>query len=325
MSTSTNELDIITQDYFELADGNMARDIYFNTSFLLNYLLKQQKGIWERPSGGFQIKVPLEYDGQNAAFYAKGDTVSSDDRESITEVFFDWKHAYSNATVYRIDGLKNAGEYATVQLATQRIGGAQKSATKLLASSIYDGPGGSANRLTGLLACCNETATLAYAGKAENDIVAEDGTKPWEGKVNSDGGSISLAKLRTACSIAKLYDGPTGKPDLIVTTETLYNVLSDILQAQQRFVDSSATAEAGFTGLKFEGKDIFPDDYCPSGYMFALNSNNVGFAVHKEGYFTRTAWKIIPDSPEDKTMKIYFDGNMIVNDRRAHIAYSGLN
>lgn len=204
------------------------------------------------------------------------------------------------------------------------MSGAQKSLTKLLADSIYDGPGGAANRLTGLLACCNETTTLAYGGKAEDDIVADDGTKPWEGKVNSDGGAITLPKIRTACSTAKLYDGATGKPNLIVTTETLYNVLSDILQAQQRFVDSSTTAEAGFTGLKFEGKDIFPDDYCPSGYFFALNSNNVGFAVHKEGYFMRTAWKVIPDSPEDKTMKIYFDGNLIVNNRKAHIAYSGL-
>lgn len=324
MSTSTNELDLITQDYYELAEGGKARDIYFNTSFLLNYFIKQQKGIWERPSGGFQIKCPLEYDGQNAAFYSKGATINSDDRESITDVFFDWKHCYGNATIYRIDGLKNAGEYATVQLVTQRVAGNQKSITKLLASSIYDVPGGSSDRLTGLLACCNETATLAYAGKAENDIVADDGTKPWEGKVNSDGGAIGLNKLRAACSAAKLYDGATGKPDIIVTTETLYNSISDILQAQQRFTESTATVDAGFTGLKFEGKEIFPDDYCPSGYFFALNSNNIGFAVHKEGLFMRTKWKVIPDSPEDKTMKIYFDGNMIVNNRKAHIAYSGL-
>jgi outer membrane protein assembly factor BamE (lipoprotein component of BamABCDE complex) len=38
----------------------------------------------------------------------------------------------------------------------------------------------------------------------------------------------------------------------------------------------------------------------------------------------RTKWKVIPDSPEDKTLKIYFDGNQVVNNRKAHIAYSGL-
>lgn len=325
MATMANELDEITQDYYELEGGNLARDIYFNTSFLLNYFIKQQKGIWERPTGGFEIRVPLEYDGQNADWYSRGSTISSDDREALTSVVFPFRHAYGNATIYRIDGLKNAGEYAVVQMVNQRLSGAQKSITKLLAESIYDMPGGSSERLTGLLACCNEDATLAYAGKAEDDIVAVDGTKPWKGRVNSTGGAISLPKIRTACSTAKLRDGKGGKPDIIVTTETLYNVLSDILQAQQRFTESTATVEAGFTGLKFEGREIFPDDYCPDGYFFALNSNNIGFAVHKEGLFMRTKWKVIPDSPEDKSLKIYFDGNQIVNNRKAHIAYSGLS
>jgi hypothetical protein len=119
MGTSLNELDIVTEDYYDLEDGKLARDIYFDTSFLLNYFIKQQKGIWERPTGGDRLKVPLEYDGQNAAFYEKGDTISSDDREAITEVFFDWKHVYGNSTIYRIDGLKNAGEYAIVSLVNQ--------------------------------------------------------------------------------------------------------------------------------------------------------------------------------------------------------------
>jgi len=307
-----------------LEDGK-AVDIYFYTSFLLNYLLKQQKGIWERPDGGMKIRIPLEYDEQVSGFYSRGDTIDSDDRESINAAYFDWKHGYGNATVYRIDGLKNSGEYAAVQLVAQRTAGAQKTITKLLASSIYDAAGGDNERLTGLLACCNETAATAYGNIAENDLVANDGSKPWEGKLNSTTKAIALSDIRTLCSDAKLRDGKGGKPDIIPTTETLWNVIADILQAQQRFVDSTATAEASFTGLKFEGKDIFPDDFCPSGYMFAINSNHIGFAVHKEGYFMRSKWKVIPDSPEDKTMKIYFDGNMVVNNRKAHKGHSNLS
>jgi hypothetical protein len=133
-----------------------------------------------------------------------------------------------------------------------------------------------------------------------------------------------LSVIRDVVTSCKLYDGPKGKPDLIVMTEALFNVVLDILQVQQRFTVSTKTAEAGFTGVTFEGKDLFPDDYCPSGHMFALNTNHIGFAVHPEGLFMRSPWKIIPDSAEDKTMKIYFDGNMIVNNRKAHMARSGL-
>lgn len=325
MALTFEELESITTDYFML-DGGSAVDIYFDTSFLLNYLMKQQKGIWERPPGGMQIRIPLEYDGQVAEWYTKGDTVSSDDRENINAAVFPWVHGYSNATVYRIDQLKNAGEYAEVQLVTQRLGSAQKSLTKLLADSIYDDSTGStSNRLTGLRACCNETSTLAYGGIAEDDLVAADGTKPWEGKMTSTTTALSLNVLRTARSAAKIRDGANGKPDLIVTTETNWNTIADILQAQQRFTDGKETAKAGFTGLWFEGAEIFPDDYCPASHAFFINSKHIGFAIHKKGYFMRSKWEKIPDSPEDKTMKIYWDGNMVVNNRKAHQGYSAIS
>lgn len=324
MALTFEELESVTNDYFML-DGGKAIDIYFDTSFLLNYLLKQQKGIWERPDGGMKIRIPLEYDGQEAEFYARGDTVSSDDRESVNAAYFNWKHAYGNATVFRIDLLKNAGEYAEVQLIKQRIAGAQKSLTKLLAGSIYDLPTGGSKRLTGLRACCHETAGLAYGGIEEEDLVAADGTKPWEGKMDSTTTTLTLNAIRTGASNAKLRDGAGGKPNLVVTTETNFNTIVDMLQVQQRFVDGKETVKAGFTGVYFEGKDIFPDDYCPASHMFMLNTRHLGFAVHSEGNMMRTPWRLIPDSPEDKTMKIYFDGNMVVNNRKAHQGFSGIS
>jgi hypothetical protein len=325
MALPFEELEAITDDYFMLDNGK-AIDIYFYTSFLLNYLLKQQKGIWERPSGGEKIRIPLEYDGQEAEFYSRGETISSDDRESINAAYFLWKHAYGNATIYRIDQLKNAGEYAEVQLVQQRVSGAQKSLTALLAGSLYDLPSGDTKRLTGLRACCNETSSLAYGGIAEDDLVAVDGTKPWEGKMDSTTESISLGVIRNMASAAKIRDGKGGKPDLVTLPETLWNVIADLLQVQQRFTQqNSESVKAGFTGLWFEGKDIFADDYCPAGHAFALNSNHIGFAVHQDGLFMRSPWKIIPDSPEDKTMKIYFDGNLVVNNRKGHQGHSNLS
>ena len=324
MALPFEELESVTNDYF-MADGGKAIDIYFYTSFLLNFLMQQQKGLWERPEGGEKIRIPLEYDGQEAHFYVKGDTVVSDDRESVNAAYFNWKHCYGNATVYRIDTLKNAGPYQEVSLVQQRVAGAQKSLTKLLAGSIYDGPGGDGARLTGLKACCEETTTLAYGAIQEGELVAADGTTPWEGKRVTTGTTLTLNTIRTAASAAKIRDGVGGKPNLMVTTETLWNIISDILQVQQRYVDGKMTVKAGFVGLHFEGKDIFPDDFCPASHAFLLNSRHIGFAVHQNGYYMRARWKVIPDSPEDRTMKIYWDGNMVVNNRKGHICYSNLS
>ncbi len=323
MSLTYAELEAITNDYFALEDGK-AVDIYFDTSYMLNYFLKQKKGIWERPSGGMKIRIPLEYDGQEAGFYTRGATISSDDRESVNAAYFDWKHAYGNATIYRIDTLKNSGPEAEVQLVTQRVAGAQKSLTKLLAGSWYDDAGASSSRLTGLFACCNETATTAYGGIAEDDLVASDGTKPWEGIRDTTSEAMTLDVLREMATTAKIRDGKGGKPDLIVTTETLWNKISSILQIQQRFTKESESVKAGFTGIWFEGKDIFVDDYCPSGAAAAINSNFYGFAVHQKGLFQRSKWGKIPDSAEDKTMKIYFDGNSICSNRKGHMVHTAL-
>lgn len=324
MALTWEERESVTNDYFS-ADGGKAVDIYFNTSFLLNYLIKQKKGIWERPPGGERFRVPLEYDGQEAGFYTRGDTISSDFRENINAAYFDPKHAYGNATVLRVDEQANAGPYMEVSLTMSKVAGAQKSITTLLAGSLYDLPGGSASRLTGLRALCNETAGTAYGNIAENDLVAADGTKPWEGKMTSTTTTITLSTLRTGRSAAKIRDGKNGKPDLVVTTETNWNTIADILQAQQRFTDGKETVKAGFTGLWFEGMEIFPDDYCPSSHMFWLNSMHIGFHVYTTGLFPRTKWRVIPDSPDDKTMKIYFDGNMVCNNRKGHQGYSAIS
>jgi hypothetical protein len=325
MALTFAELESITNDYF-LADGKKAVDIYFNTSFLLNYLLKQKKGMWERPEGGEKIRVPLEYDGQESGFYKRGETISSDDRESVNAAFFEWKHAFGNATIYRIDELKNSGRYAEVQLTVQRVGGAQKSITKTLADSIFDDAVGAGSaRLGGLLACMNETATTKYGDIAENDLVAQDGQKPWEGKRTTTTEGFGMNVIRTMATDAKIRDGKNGKPNLVVTTEALWNILSDTLSVQQRYVNSEATAKAGFSGLHIEGKDIFPDDYCPSGTALAINTAHYGFAVHKMGNFMRTKWKVIPDSPEDRSMKIFFDGNTICDNRKGHIAHTNLS
>lgn len=206
----------------------------------------------------------------------------------------------------------------------QRLGGAQKSLTKLLAGSIYDAPGGSSNRLTGLRACCNESAGVAYGDIEEEDLVATDGTYPWEGKMDSTAEAISTGVIRDLATEAKIRDGANGKPNLVTMPETLWNVLADELMLHQRFVESKATVDAGFTGIRFEGKDIVPDDYCPSGYCFAINESHYGFAVHKQGLFMRSKWAVIPGSPEDKTLKIYFDGEAVCNNRKAHKGHSGL-
>lgn len=318
------QLDAVTNDYF-MIDGGKAQDIYFETSFLLNYGLKQQKAIWKRPSGGRQIKIPLRYDGNEAGFYGRGDTLSSDKRDAITAAYFDWKHAYGNGTILRVDTLENSGPEAMIDLVTEEVLGAQESITKTLADSIYDLPGNGSDRLTGLRALCNEDTSLEFGSLTEAEVLSNDGSTPWEGKMDSTSTPVSLDLVRTLKTDADGGKGKVDEPDLVVTTKTLFNTIKSILQVQQMFTtEGSKTVKAGFTGVYFEGSDIFPDRYCPSGHMFLLNSMHWGWAVHKKGMFMRTPWSMIEGSAQDRTFKILFDGNQVCNNRKTHKGHSAL-
>lgn len=324
MGLSNPELELVTRDFL-LADGKKATDIYYETSYLMELLINQKKGLFERPAGGTSIKVPLKYDGAEAGFYQRSETLSEDDRQNITAVNFGWKHGFGNATIYRTDELENAGEYAEVSLVGEKVTDAMEGCREVVASGIYNAAGDDSKLITGLLSLTSESAAVAYGGKAENDIVAADGTKPWEGKTDTTSEAFGLAVIRALRSEAKVKGGKKGKPNLMPTTEALWNKIAGILQVQQRFTQDTDIAKAGFTALNFEGCDIVVDDYCPSGYAFALNTNNLGFAIHKEGFFARTPWGKMVSGAQGRTMKILFDGNMVCNNRKAHKAHSNLS
>jgi hypothetical protein len=309
-------------------DGKKAVDIYFSDCFLLDWLMKQKNGLFRRYDGGRRIRIPLMYDGAEGGFYSRSDKLNSTDRENINAAYFWAKHAFGNATVYRTDELENTGAYAEVELVTMRLEGAQKRCTKDLADNLYNAAADTAKTLTGLRAMTSETSTTAYGGIAEDDLEAVDGTKPWEGKTNSTAEAVSLDVIRTLRSDAKIGDGANGRPDIVTMNETPFNVVKGILQAQQRFTQSSKVS-AGFVNLEFEGAILVADDFVPGAAdaweMFALNSKFVGFAIHKNGYFVRTPWvDLLANDIAGKSLKIFWDGNLVCSNRKAHKRHSAL-
>jgi hypothetical protein len=233
---------------------------------------------------------------------------------------------YGNATIHRIDEQKNSGPYAEVKLLVSKVEGAQKKISKDLSTDLYALATDGAKKLSGLLSICASTTTVAYGGVQEADLVAADGTYPWKGIVTTTTEGISLAVIRTLRSAAKIHDGADGKPNVGVMTEALFNVIAAQLQAQQRFTTSSDTATAGFTHVVFEGMTLAADDYCPSGDLFLVNTNSLGFLIDKNGYFARDPWgSLTAVGLPAKTMKIFWDGNLICSNRKAQALHTNLS
>lgn len=325
MALTDTEMQVATRRYF-MADDKKAIDIYFNDSYFMVYFMRQQKGIWERPDGGDYIAIPINYDGAEGGFYDKTSTLSSDERATVNNARFTWKHLYANATIHRIDEQKNRSAYQDINLLAQRISNAQKQVAKDISSNVHNSAADGAIQITGSGSLFNTTTSVKYGDLAEADLAAQDGTLPWAAKVTTTTEGIHPSVIRTLATSAKISDGPKGKPDVGFMPEALWNVFAQILLTQQRYTEDKDLVNAGWQNIVFEGKKLFPDDYMPSGTTELFNSQYIGFAVHKTGYFARDQWQsLISNGKPARAMKIYWDGNMVCSNRKAHARHTNLS
>lgn len=68
--------------------------------------------------------------------------------------------------------------------------------------------------------------------------------------------------------------------DLMPTTQTVWDILWNKIQPQQRFMDeSSDVAKIGFQALRYNGASLVVDQYAPTGYLWFLNTKYIQFWI----------------------------------------------
>lgn len=335
MATQTSEITAITNDYF-LLDGGKAWDNYFYDSYAVNLFMKQKKGLFKMVPGGDFFQVPVEYNNLFATHYEPG--TSSMTRVSsatyggswVNQIIMNAKytavHYVGAAKVYRIDTLKNRGEYAIVDHVTSRIANAQKSLAKKLSHDFHSSTNSTAQNykiwstLEGALAV-DPTRAAPDANYGNIDV---DAYSWWVGTTTAKNSAINTNMIREMRADGKMRDGKGGKPDLIMMTETLFNSLKDILMTQQRYTENKDVTKLGFDALDFEGATVVCDDYVPSGYMIALCTDTYGYQCYEDGYFEKTDWQVLTDTASDMFMDLYVDGQIVSSCRKNIVAYSGV-
>ena len=75
------------------------------------------------------------------------------------------------------------------------------------------------------------------------------------------------------------------QPDLIVTTQVIFDAYESSLQANKRWTGDATLADAGFQTLRFKGATVVVDSHCPAGQMYFLNTRYLDFKVHNKRNF----------------------------------------
>ena len=178
----------------------------------------------------------------------------------------------------------------------------------MLSTMLFgDGTGNSSKDFEGLTNAMNSTTYTTYGTLAVADV------PEWIASVNTTGGAVTLSMIKTA--IGNVTYG-TERPDLIITTQGVYDSLWAQCQPYQRKLSENTTlGKFGFTGLQVDDTQIITDRHCPSGYVYGINTKYWKLIIHKKKAFKWTEEKS-PIDADAYVRQLLLKGNFICTSRR---------
>jgi hypothetical protein len=293
----------------------LANNVFVGDPFQAKLLSKSKIML----DGGKTIAQPIQY-GYHAGGSFKG-LDKFDINPVTTRTLGEWEYRsnYVNITLTGDDIDKCEGSDGFLGLVKSEVAGAEQTIRHNLSTQLFgDGTGNNSKDWNGLK---DAIGTGSYGGIAPADVSSSTTDRRWEGYVWTTGGSITPALIKTF--MGEVTYG-TEVPDLMCTTQTLYDSLWAQCQPQQRFLNPASTlAKLGFTGIEIDGMQILVDRHCPTGYAFGINTDYWHMVIHRNKNFKWTANKELIDA-DGYVRQILLKGNFFTVGRRYNFKASSL-
>ena len=272
----------------------------------LTYWLSD-KGRIRTESGGTKIVEQLIY-GQNSTVrsYSGYETLSLTPQEGISAAEYEWKQYGASIAISGIEEAKNNGEHAIINLLEAKIMQAEESLREGFNVMFFgDGTGNSGKNWNGL-------GNLIESGNTVGGIDSSAvGNEFWRSYEDNTAGALTLLQMATAYNSVSVGN---DHPDLILTTQTLFEKYESLLQPQLRYTDTK-TAEAGFQNLLFKGAPIMYDVHAPAGTMYFINSKYLKLVGHSDKWFAQTEFQR-PENQDARFALILCYGNLVCSNRK---------
>ena len=279
-------------------------DNIFTARPLTNFLM--DKGRVRMLDGGTKIVEPLVY-GLNGTVgsYSGYDTISLTAQEGMSAAEYDWKQYAASIAISGIEEAKNNGEAAIINLLEAKIMQAEESMREGFNQMFFsDGTGNSGKDWLGLAALVDSAGTV---GGIDATGV---GNSFWQSYEEGTAGALTLAAMATAYNSVSVGN---DHPDMVLTTQTLFEKYESLLQPQLRYTDAK-TADAGFQNLLFKSAPVTYDVHCQAGVMYFLNSKYLTLVGHSGKWFEQTDF-VRPENLDARYALIMCYGNLTCRNR----------
>lgn len=304
-TTNYSQVTAVTRKYFV---PKMIDNI-FNGNPLLNRA--KSKGWLKLIDGGSSITMPLEYAVNGAAdWYSGADVLTIADTDTFTGAELNWKQLFCPIVVTRKDELKNKGTSQVIDFVKGKVKNAEKTMNYKLSTGLYSA-GTDADSIVGLRSWINTDETVGGISQSTNSW--------WQGQ--EDGTTTTLTIPSMNAKFQTCSEG-NDSPTVIIGTKAVYGYYYNLLQPQQRFVDSES-AGAGFTSLMFNGIPVLVDSNAPAYHMFFLNENYLNLFVHKEENMRTTDFEE-PINQNVRISKIFWMGEFGISNNARQGSYTAL-
>ena len=267
MALTIDQLNAITHKF-------VVKQMYDNI-FDSNPYLKRIKsqGAYKSVAGGTTIDIPLNYATTTASGWFQGaETLSTTDNDNISAARYNWKSLYSNVTITEEDELKNSGDAQVLSLVKSKMQIAEKTIKDTLGTGLYS-DGTDSKSIVGLRDIVATDQTVGGISQSTNSW--------WQGQVDSSTTTLTIAAMQSVYEDASVDN---EVPTVGLATRANYNRYYNLLQPQQRFMDSE-TAKGGFTALMFNGAPIISDSHCPANHLFFVNEKHAHLFYHPKANF----------------------------------------
>jgi hypothetical protein len=252
-------------------------------------------------NGGTKIVEPLIY-GTNATVgsYSGYDSIALTAQAGITAAEYDWKQYAASIAISGIEEAKNNGEQEIINLLEAKIMQAEESMREGFNQMFFaDGTGNSGKDWNGLGNLVEASGTVGGINRATT------GNEYWRSYEENTATALTLAQMSTAYNSVSVGN---DHPDMVLTTQTLFEKYEALLQPQLRYTDTK-TADAGFQNLLFKAAPVVYDEHCTAGIVYFLNSKYLTLVGHSGKWFEQTAF-VRPEDLDARYALIMCYGNL---------------
>lgn len=311
-TTSGNTVDDLLSTTLQRYAETEFRDNIFKSNAGFYLMRDAAKGL----DGGAFIEEPIMTAANTAVgSYSNFDTFDVSSQEGFGLAEYNWKQYYVSLTLSGFDEMRNQGMAAIIDLLESKTTQAKMSLFDKMNTDFYaDGTGNSSKALDGLETAIASTGTYGGISRSTNTF--------WQAQVTAVSGATTIARMRTlfnSCSAG----GRSGlHPNLIITTQSVYEFYEALLQPDQRF-QNTALADGSFINLEFKGQPIVWDEACTSGDMYFLNTNFLKLRYHNKRNFATRPF-VTPANQDARVAQILWMGDVTGSNPRRTGKLTGL-